>query len=266
MEDDTELGFEPRVVRERLFKHKETGWVVYLVDLSEEKVSFCRQGGGDWVKYMKREAFFNAFVEMNEDDLREFNDRREYMRVEADGGLSLLAWVNPNRRWNGWIMPSFEIEEAKHLCRVVNICNQESENGYTYLKHKTDVRPELLEMLKATTGMPDDWDGNYIYITFEPNGEYTEYDYSYFITEHNEDGEPVKIEVIGIEAGNWCWSQTFDEEHDNESRKEYVEQWEKDRTEDGNYNGVPLPNSYFDTHPDVPSRKLWHWKNDKEET
>ena len=104
-------------------KHKQPGFIAELIkfDRYADKVDFCPQGGG---------FVYTISVSEWESDFEPYEPRntRQLMQVCIDGPPVFTGWVNPDYRWNGWLCPVFEFDEAVRIMEAWN--KQYTENEH----------------------------------------------------------------------------------------------------------------------------------------
>lgn len=142
------------------------GDVVQVFTETEAEVTFCTHGGG-FMRRMGTKAFYEEF---NEPWLKEYVRARVSIEGFQDNHI-YNVWLAKGQRWNGWVMPYFEFDEA--------------------LKFGSQ-------------------DPNTLWVPADDEFQWTcEGDYEFWKGEIIRTPEGDKI-VYAIGAGSWCWSEVTD--------------------------------------------------------
>ncbi len=87
----------------------EAGYTVEIVDMDTETVTFARQGGG-FLHSMARQEFDSKFKPASVPEFQKTWVTSDWF----PDGMKLQAY-SQGLRWNGWVMPWFELDAAKTL-------------------------------------------------------------------------------------------------------------------------------------------------------
>ncbi len=152
----------------------------FNVDTNKDgEITICRCGGGDFVtpvKAIKNPEIFTVVDALPSDY------KRGVYSLDADDTMIFEGFSVPERRWNGWAMPAFEISVAKEIIKIVN-----ETMGDFFNLERDDERGVVIVTEK-------DWDQTY--------------EVEDFVIQV--DGK--SIVVVDIMAANWCWDDHFGNE------------------------------------------------------